>query len=184
MKTEQVKRIIQIILTILGCFLLLLIESGWPTRLRLFGVMPDFSLICTVLLATHYGSKKGSIAGLILGTVHDGLCAGIFFAGPVLCMLIGYICGYVSEQYRGKYFKLVFAEIPILVFAGLFIRLIGDKLLGTGGDLLGSMLYVFLPRMVITAVLALLSIIAYYHIKKHREETKAAEMRAAAVERN
>ncbi|MBR2215132.1 MAG: rod shape-determining protein MreD [Selenomonadaceae bacterium] len=117
-----------------GCALALFTaQTSLLPRLSFHGVSTDFLLLLTVSFAFLQGSRYGVLMGFSVGLMQD-LVTGTFFGTNVFCkMVIGYICGKMSDQvFKDQFYLPILASLIATVcnyfLMALFILLLGYQL--------------------------------------------------------
>lgn len=80
--------------------------------MELLGVGPSWFLIWIVAWSIKRNSFEGTIAGLILGLVHDGL-TGYFPTHTVGLILVGFLTARIQKQ---RFIQEDFVSVAIIVF--------------------------------------------------------------------
>lgn len=174
-KAEIAKEIVRMLGIGLLLFVLSLIETDLFTVFRLFGVFPDL----TMAFVCAYAWKKadplaGGICGIAAGVLHDGLLGTLFFVGPVLCFMAGYLIGYLSRNSRRHppaYFLAALGATMIL----FLVRAAGSIALSRSIGFLQIFLYEFLLRWVETYAVCCFLYAVYARFNGKKGQTERVE---------
>jgi rod shape-determining protein MreD len=79
----------------------IILQTTLLQHFRIFGIIPNTTLILVVILAILYGRKKGAVIGLIAGLLQDILIGRLLGASALVYMLVGLIIG----SFENKIFK-------------------------------------------------------------------------------
>jgi rod shape-determining protein MreD len=90
-----------------------ILQSTIFSYIRIFGVLPNTSLIIIVVIALLKGKKTGSIVGLIIGLLQDIIFSPVIGVNGFIYFFIGYFVG-LAENKLSKDNML----IPFIMVAG------------------------------------------------------------------
>lgn len=86
------------------------------------GIKPDLLLLATVISGLSKGKNRGMLSGFLLGLLYDILFGQLIGLNAFAYLLIGYICGYLSDIYYEGGWRLGAILIGIgYVFHELFL---------------------------------------------------------------
>lgn len=144
-----------------------ILQSTVLQHFRVFGVIPNTSLIIVVIFALLGGKYKGACTGLVAGLIQDVFFGGVIGINALIYFLIGYMVGLLDDK--------VFKENLILPF----LTILGSTIVY---NLMYYLFMIFLSRdisftVVIKDILlkeiiynSIISIFVYRKILKHYKE--------------
>lgn len=99
-----------------------LLQSTILQHLRIFGVIPNISLIIIVCLSLLAGKKTGSIIGLVLGFLQDIIFFEVIGIHALIYFLIGYLIGLTDKKVfkENLFLPFVFTFIATFAFHTLY----------------------------------------------------------------
>lgn len=141
----------------------LILQSTLFQWFKIYGVVPNTSLILVISFAIYSGRNEGAIIGFFMGILQDIIFGRTIGLSALILMIVGYLVGLMDQKiFRDNLFvpfiltalTTVFYEIANL----LLIFLLGYKI-----ELLNIM-----KKMLITGVIynSIVSLIVYYYVSK------------------
>ncbi len=126
---------------------LYVIQTSLLTLLSYHGLVPDLLLIFVVSLGFTRGARYGVLLGFGAGLLQD-VASGTFFGINIFGkMLIGYICGFLSDRvFHGKDVLTVIATVAATI-VNYFIFVAIVILLGYPLEIAQHMKHTLLPMM-------------------------------------
>ena len=95
-----------------------LLESSLFRGLRVFGAVPDISVVYVIFFGLFCGPRVGLEVGLAAGFFKDVMGVGVFGADTLLFGLVGLVCGALSEK---VYRENVLTQVIAAFVAGLVV---------------------------------------------------------------
>lgn len=129
--------------------------------IAIFGIVPNFVLVATVIIALHNGPVRSTIAGFILGLFIDLFALGPIGAMTLVLTLLSYA---VSSLNKGSFTGGIAMNMIIMLVAlalGEFFVSIIYSIVGANPDFLFSLLLPVLPSIVYDAVIGCIFLLIY-----------------------
>ncbi len=96
----------------IACMIIILnfiIQSTLLQYFRIFGIIPNTSLIIIIVFSILWGKNKGAIIGFSVGIMQDILLGNLLGANALIYMLIGYTVGiYERKIFKDSYLTPIF----------------------------------------------------------------------------
>lgn len=111
-------RAVKFILTETVLFLtVIVLQTTFFARIRVFGVIPDLSFAALILISYFCGREVGAVTGIAVGFAVDALGSVGITLLPVFYLFCGYVCGYFTRAVQPKRFTpfltVLAAAIPV-----------------------------------------------------------------------
>lgn len=105
------------VITIIG-IVSFLIQSTILQHVRIFGVIPNISLIIIVCLSLLAGKKTGSILGLVLGFLQDIVFFDVIGVHALIYFIISYLIGLTDKKVfkENLFLPFIFTIMATFVF--------------------------------------------------------------------
>jgi rod shape-determining protein MreD len=152
--------ILRMTLTAIYTFIAVLIQCSVFPHLRIFGVIPEFTLMVIVCVACREDEKFTSVLAVCAGFLLDTVGSGGFTLSPLLFLLAAAVSIAIKDAFRNKFAPSLISEAAALT-AGAVKTLVLLCIKGApfaaalAGTVLPQMLYgaiVFFPAYLLTAL--------------------------------
>ena len=127
--------------------LLYVLQTSFLPRLAFHDISPDLMLLAVISLGLLKGARIGVLIGFACGML-ESLANGTFFGVDIFNrMLIGFVCGKISDQvFKDQFLLPVTASLFATVF-NYFLWAALLTLMGHGFDYVEHAKYVLLPML-------------------------------------
>lgn len=157
------KLIVRPIIISLIVILNLILQSTVFQWFKIYGVLPNTSLILVISFAIYSGKNKGAMIGFFVGILHDIVFGRTIGLNALVFMITGYLVGLMDQ----KIFKdNLIIPFTLTALATIFYETINLLLI----FLLGYRIELFnvIKKMLIAEVIynSILSLIIYFYVSK------------------
>ncbi|HZJ76667.1 MAG TPA: rod shape-determining protein MreD [Oscillospiraceae bacterium] len=140
-----------------------ILQSTLFQWIKIYGVVPNTSLILVISFAIYSGKNEGAVIGFFIGILQDIIFGRTIGLSALILMIVGYLVGLMDQKiFKDSLFIPFILTALTTVFYEmtnfLLIFLLGHKI-----ELLN-----IIKKMLITEVIynSVVSIIVYYYISK------------------
>ncbi len=121
---------------------------------KLFGSPVGLAFLFVLATGFLFSEREGAIIGTVGGVIIDSLGGGVIYLSPLVYMLIGYFCGFLSKKFLSRNLPsfLVYALMAELIKQ--VVNLLYFVMLSDNFNLMQIFMYSIVPDYISTVLLS------------------------------